>query len=173
MGSRRIIGGPGVKELHALIPEIKGKVDSVLEHSFSLIYQKKVDFEDWYSRIIENGLNEISIRLTRISRKMRSKKTVKSEKPYWLYKNTPIEIFSFMHNFSIPLSNNLAEIDTRMAKLQRKSSGTFRSVKGLTYSVGLGDISQRLRKITGRFSHRLLALFREIHSHCLALNPTG
>jgi len=119
------------EDLHALILEIKGEVDSVPEHSHSLIPLKIADFEDRYFRIIENGLNEIPIpAYSDFSGKRGRKKQSKAKNLLDRCKIFHREILSFMHNFSIPFSNNLAERDIRMAKLQQKISGTFRSEEG-------------------------------------------
>jgi transposase len=121
------------EELHALILEIKGDVDSVPEHSCSLRPHKISDFEDRYFRIIENGLNEIPIPANsdfpgKRGRKKQSKAKNLIDRCI-LFKP---EILSFMYNFLIPFSNNQAERDIRMVKLQQKISGTFRSEAGAT-----------------------------------------
>jgi transposase len=119
------------EELHALILEIKGEVDSVPEKSCSLSSQKIAVFEERYFRIIENGLNEIPIpKNSDFPGKRGRKKQSKAKNLLDRCKKFHREILSFMHNFSIPFSNNLAERDIRMAKLQQKISGTFRSEVG-------------------------------------------
>jgi transposase len=119
------------EELHTLILEIKGEVDSLPEHSCSLIPQKIADFENRYFRIIENGLNEIPIPANsdfpgKRGRKKQSKAKNLIDRCILFQR----EILAFMHNFSIPFSNNQAERDIRMVKLQQKISGTFRSEEG-------------------------------------------
>ena len=119
------------EELHDLIQEIKREVDCMREHSCSLSPLNITDFEDRYFRIIRNGLNENPIPANSHSPRKRGRK--KQSKARNLLDRCKIfqrEILSFMHNFSIPFSNNQAERDIRMAKLQQKISGTFRSDEG-------------------------------------------
>lgn len=119
------------EDLHALILEIKGEVDSAPDHSYSLSSSKIAKFEDRYAQIIERGLNEIPISSNLDSPGKRGrKKQSKAKNLIDRCKKFKREILSFMHNFSIPFSNNLAERDIRMAKLQQKISGTFRSEDG-------------------------------------------
>jgi transposase len=119
------------EDLHVLILEIKGEVDSVPEHSHSLIPHKIAIFEDRYFRILEKGLNEIPITANSdFPGKCGPKKQSKAKNLIDRCILFQCEILSFMHNFSIPFSNNQAERDIRMAKLQQKISGTFRSEDG-------------------------------------------
>jgi hypothetical protein len=72
-------------------------------------------------------------------------------------------------------SDKLHEIDLEicvytLGKIQIiKFQGLSKVRTVLPHSEGFGGISQRLKKTTDRFSHRLPALFREIHSHLLAI----
>lgn len=70
---------------------------------------------------------------------------------------------SFLQDFSIPSSNNQAEQDIRMAKLQQKISGTFRSEERAASFCRSGGISQQLRKMIGRSLDSLVCAFDILH----------
>ncbi|PKG31891.1 IS66 family transposase [Methanoregula sp.] len=119
------------QDLHSLILEIKQEVDAARAHSCSLGSSKIADFEERYFRILEKGLNEIpSAVISDSPTKRGRKKQSKAKNLLNRCRNFPHEILAFMYNFSIPFTNNLAERDIRMAKLQQKISGTFRSEVG-------------------------------------------
>ena len=119
------------EQMYDLIQEIKGTVDEIREHSWSLDPLQVLKFEERYRQIIdtgmlENPIPEVSGNVLKRGRKKQSKaknllaRCQKHER----------EILSFMYEFSVPFSNNLAERDIRMMKLQQKISGTFRSEEG-------------------------------------------
>ena len=117
--------------LHDLIYEIKEAVDTARHTSRSLTYQQSTDFEERYSRILETGMEENpSSPLSEPIAKRGRKKQSKAKNLLDRCQKYQKEILSFMDDFTIPFSNNQAERDIRMMKLQQKISGTFRSEDG-------------------------------------------
>jgi transposase len=119
------------EQLHDLIQEIKNEVDGVREHSGSLSHQKTADFEGRFSLIIKEGMRENPIPDNAVlTIKRGRKKQSKAKNLLDRCQKFQMEILSFMHDLSIPFSNNQAERDIRMVKLQQKISGKFRSEDG-------------------------------------------
>jgi len=119
------------EQMHDLIQEINEAVEGVREHSRSLDPQLVTNFGERYRQIIEFGVQEnpvpeVSDPILKRGRKKQSKAKNLLDR----CQKYETEILLFMHDFSIPFSNNQAERDIRMMKLQQKISGTFRSEEG-------------------------------------------
>lgn len=119
------------EQLHALILEIKTDVDVVRATLGSLSHEKIVEFEMRYSRIVKEGFAENPVpTVSDMPMKRGRKKQSKARNLLDRCRKYKTQILSFMRDFSIPFSNNQAERDIRMVKLQQKISGTFRSEMG-------------------------------------------
>lgn len=119
------------EQMHDLIGEIKRAVDESREHSWNLDPHQVTHFEVRYRQIIESGMQENPVnQVSGTVLKRGRKKQSKAKNLLDRCQKYETEILSFMYDFSVPFSNNLAERDIRMMKLQQKISGTFRSEEG-------------------------------------------
>ena len=69
------------------------------------------------------------------------------------------DVLRFAEDFSVPFTNNQAERDLRMAKLQQKISGTFRSEGGATAFCYLRSYLGTMRKQGHNMLQALMAVF--------------
>jgi len=75
------------------------------------------------------------------------------------FKNHSQSILRFIQNQVVPFTNNQAERDIRMVKVQQKISGTFRSWKGAKiFARNRSYISTAIKQKTGVFDALVLAL---------------
>jgi hypothetical protein len=69
------------------------------------------------------------------------------------------QVLAFLDDLSIPFTNNQAERDLRMVKVQQKIAGTFRSAPGLTAFCRLRSYVSTMRKQGHAAFEALLAVF--------------
>lgn len=80
------------------------------------------------------------------------------------------QVLAFLDDLSVPFTNNLAERDLRMIKVQQKISGTFRSEEGATAFCAIRSYLSTMRK-QGRSMLQALAAVFEGSPFPLAWQP--
>jgi transposase len=71
------------------------------------------------------------------------------------------DVLAFLDDLSIPFTNNLAERDLRMLKVQQKISGTFRSTSGATAFCVIRSYLSTMRKQGRSMLAALTAVFQD------------
>lgn len=117
------------QEMKTLLVEIKNQVDHAKEQGLSALPAPTIHaFEERYDRLIENGYSA-NPEATRSSKPGRIQQS-KGRNLVARLRDWRAETLAFMHDFSVPFDNNLAERDIRMMKVRQKVSGCFRTIQG-------------------------------------------
>ena len=139
------MGQRWAKKMIKLLLEIKEKVDKGKAKNRMLNAKLIRYYENRYKRIIRSGLKEnpqpIIIKKRR-GRKKKGKVICFLERLKTRFR----EVLAFMYDYNIPFDNNQAERDIRMAKLQQKISGCFRSMGGARDFFRIRSYLSTLRK---------------------------
>lgn len=117
--------------LHDLLIDLNEGVTAVQDNTVSLSHLQIADFKRRYSQIIKAGMRENPVPdLSEQPLKRGRKKQSKAKNLLDHCQKYQRESLLFMHDFSAPFSNNQAELEIRMVKLQQKIFKTFRSEHG-------------------------------------------
>lgn len=115
--------------LRALLLEMKGVVEAVREAGETqLCAEVLAGLEERYGALVEAGLkaNPSPVVTGKPGRRRRTKGGNLADR---LGKHQT-DVLRFIHDFTVPFDNNLAERDIRMVKVQQKVSGCFRTQHG-------------------------------------------
>jgi transposase len=150
-------GQKWAKKMKALLLEINQKVDDagdMLNAKEAMKYRKK------YRRVLKAG--QIECPPPDDNRKKGTRGRLKRSKARNLlerFVNFEEDILRFMENPIVPFSNNQAENDIRMTKVQQKISGCFRSMEGAQIFCRVRSYLSTCRKNDVNSSEALRLLF--------------
>jgi transposase len=123
------LGQKWAKKMRKLLDEIHKTVEERKEQGGGRLSGKTIKrFEDRYNRIVRNGFKD-NPPPKREHARGRVKQGAARNLLLRLEKYRT-EVLAFMYDFRVPFTNNLAERDVRMAKIQQKISGAFRTQQG-------------------------------------------
>ena len=92
--------------------------------------REKEEYEARYRQLLVEGLSEIPVLLAAPKPKRGKAKQHPAKNLWDRLSEYEAQVLAFLHDFSVPFTNNQAEQDIRMIKVKQKISGTFRTRKG-------------------------------------------
>jgi len=133
-------------DMATLLVDMKKEVDQAPNGTQALPMEKLQYFERQYDDILQAGF-EVNPQPEPPPQKKRGRQ--KQTPPKNLLdrlKHYKEGSLAFMHDFSIPFDNNLAERDIRMIKVKQKVSGAFRTSNGAKTFCGIRSYISTARK---------------------------
>jgi transposase len=147
-------------QMKALLVHIKGMADAARDAGQRCLPQGSLaSLEGRYRKLVAQGLESNP---PNPPPQQPRKGRVKQSKAYNLLvrlRDYEGDVLRFMHDFRVPFDNNQAERDLRMAKVQQKVSGCFRSEAGAEAFCRIRGYISTLRKQLLHVLSALVQLF--------------
>lgn len=152
--------------MQELLIEIHAAVKEVPESADSLTKDEIEEFQRRFDDIIEIGIAENPLSTEPVPKKRGRKKKTRAQNLIERCRTYRTEILRFMTDFRVPFTNNLAERDIRMVKVQQKISGSFRSVEGVANFCRVRGYISTVKKNEGSTCrHQRGIQERTLHAH--------
>lgn len=138
------------QELIDLLLDAKARVDEAHRLGLDAVATDTMDrLTSGYDRIVAAG--EFANTLVRRKQAVNLLRRLKNQKD---------DVLRFLHDLRVPFDNNLAERDIRMAKLQQKISGCWRTDEGAAWFLALRSCISTARKQ----GHGVLDVLQSLHT---------
>jgi len=111
-----------------------------------------------YQKILKSGENECPLGPKEKGKRGRQKQS-KSRNLLTRLRDYEDDVLRFMKIGTVPFTNNMAENDIRMTKVQQKVSGCFRSMNGAKYFCRIRSFLLTCKKNNISRAHALRDLF--------------
>ena len=150
----------GKRPCKDLLLRVKEAVASAVLAGRSQLYGPVRDrFAAEYRRIIKSGMRANPPPPATETRKRGRRKQSKPRNLLLRLASRWREVLAFMYDFRVPFTNNQAERDLRMMKVQQKISGTFRSEDGAVAFCQTRSYISTIRKNGGNVIEALTSVF--------------
>ena len=148
---------PWALNMKKLLEEINGKVH---ENQGHLNLNDINQFREQYRTILDQGNNQCPLPKKREKSNSRGRlKKTKSRNLLERLRDYEDDVLRFMCELDVPFTNNLAERDIRMTKVQQKISGCFRSIEGAKIFCRIRAFLSTCRKHAFNVTDALKMLF--------------
>ena len=143
------------QKLGELLLDIKAEVEATPSAQTSLPPERIAHYERLYDALLRQGFEANPPPQKPPPSKRGRKKQSPPKNLLDLLGKHKAETLVFMHDFSVPFDNNLAERDVRMIKVKQKISGSFRTRAGADTFCSIRSYISTVRKQGGNVIHAI------------------